>query len=146
MAYPNGALQGKNEAASAVEQSRRTQQESRTKPIYGHAIAKYIVEELAAGGGPLRIFEIGAGNGTLMVDVLDFLRDHEPQIYARVEYTVIEISQRLNAVQRARAAKHGHSARVRFVAKSIFDWSESVPNEAFFLAMEVLVLRGDPAT
>ena len=43
-------------------------------PHYGHAVASHILQEhKKAGGGDLRIYELGAGTGTLALDILDFL-------------------------------------------------------------------------
>jgi len=41
-------------------------------PVYGAAIASYILQRHAERGGaaPLRIVEVGGGNGTLAKDVL----------------------------------------------------------------------------
>lgn len=38
-----------------------------------------------------------------MGDVLDYLAAHEPEIYARTKYRIIEISERLQGMQRGRA-------------------------------------------
>ena len=49
----------------------------------------------------LVIYEIGAGNGTLPIDILDFIRSAYSEAYERTLYNIVEISGRL-AKQRYR--------------------------------------------
>ncbi|KWU42833.1 DUF185-domain-containing protein [Rhodotorula sp. JG-1b] len=110
------------------------------KPWYGRALARYLVAQYKLDLFPyhdLIIYEIGAGNGTLMGDVLDYLAAHEPEIYARTKYRIIEISERLQGMQRGRA-KGTTADRVEIINSSIFEWDRVVPEPCFFLAMEVL--------
>eukprot|EP00955_Chlamydomonas_euryale_P084717 363999-Chlamydomonas_euryale.AAC.13 len=53
----------------------------------------------APDSGPLRIYEIGGGNGTLARDVLDWLRRERPDVYEGTSYTCVEISAKLAAQQ-----------------------------------------------
>lgn len=85
----------------------------------------------------LIIYEVGAGNGTLMGNILDHIRATDPDVYARTRYRVIEISERLAGLQRARAAQGAHAGRIEIVRGSIFDWTAYVPEPCFFLALEV---------
>lgn len=82
------------------------------------------------------IYELGAGNGTLMKGILDYLSSSEPEIYARTEYKIIEISPRLAELQKARAGEH--AAKVKVVQSDIFDWTATETRSCFFLAFEVL--------
>jgi hypothetical protein len=90
----------------------------------------------------LVIYEIGAGNGTLMLNILDYLRENEPAVYKRTHYRIIEISSKLAERQAQRhevrdinEAHHGH---ISIINKSIFDWDQYVPESCFFIAMEVI--------
>lgn len=85
----------------------------------------------------LIVYEIGAGNGTLMVNVLDYLRDHLPHVYIRTQYKIIEISNRLSESQRQAAERAGHGDHVEIVNTSMFDFNTYVANPCFFLALEV---------
>lgn len=89
----------------------------------------------------LIIYEMGAGRGTLMLNILDYIREIEPAVYDRTKYKIIEISPSLAALQNAQllssAATRGHANKVEIVNKSIFDWDARVPSPCFFLAMEV---------
>lgn len=99
----------------------------------------------------LIIYEIGAGNGTLMGDILDYIAEEEPEVYERTQYRIVEISERLQGLQRGRAmggdgkaalkgpARRKHADKVEVMGGSIFDWDRVVPEPCFFLAMEVLV-------
>lgn len=114
------------------------------RPYYGEAIARYLCENYRHTSFPyhdLIIYEMGAGRGTLMLNILDYIRDVEPEVYERTRYRIIEISSNLANVQRsslaATAASRGHSAKVEIINKSIFDWRDPVPSPCFFLAFEV---------
>ncbi|OZJ04805.1 hypothetical protein BZG36_01858 [Bifiguratus adelaidae] len=114
------------------------------KPWYGYAIAKYMVAEYKLNLYPHRdliIYEMGAGNGTLMRNILDYIREYEPAVYTRTQYRIIEISEAL-AKQQARQLtrvnqKEPHHC-VEIINQSIFDWDEKVEDECFFIAMEVI--------
>ena len=83
------------------------------------------------------IYEIGAGNGTLAMDILNFLREVHPEVYERTRYNIIEISGRLVQMQRKRLT--GVHPNVRVTHKSIFHWATREPAPCFFVAMEVIV-------
>ena len=79
--------------------------------------------------------------GTLAHTVLDYLRAHEPELYATAEYHLLDISESLSKAQAERLAASEHAARVRFHRASIFDWERVEKRPCFFLAFEVLVGR-----
>ncbi|KAK4499056.1 hypothetical protein PRZ48_009568 [Zasmidium cellare] len=129
------------------------------RPYYGDAIARYMVANYKLTEYPyhdLVIYEMGAGNGTLMLNILDYIRYAEPDVYARTKFRIIEVSSALASLQaqklQATASSRGHHGKVEIVNKSIFDWDLYVPTPCFFLAMEVFdnfahdVLRYDPFT
>lgn len=111
------------------------------RPWYGHAVAKYIVSKhREQPGKDLVIFEVGGGNGTMMANIMDFIRDNEPELYPRTRYTIIEISEQLSRQQaKLLAEARAKHTRVSLVNKSIFDWNETVSDECFFIASEVIV-------
>jgi hypothetical protein len=124
------------------------------KPFYAEAIARYMVANYKLSLFPyhdLVIYEMGAGNGTLMLNILDYIRATDPDVYARTRFRVIEISASLASLQ-TKAANQGHADKVEIINKSIFDWNQYVPTPCFFLAMEVFdnfahdVIRYDPFT
>lgn len=111
-------------------------------PHYGEAIARYLLSNYIATVFPyhdLIIYEMGAGRGTLMLNILDYLREMEPQVYERTKYRVIEISASLADLQKTQvtASQRGHADKVEILNRSVFDWTEYVPSPCFFLAMEV---------
>lgn len=83
------------------------------------------------------IYEIGAGNGTLAMNILDFLRNEYPDVYERTRYHIIEISGKLANVQRQTLCKVHPCAKVSH--KSIFRWDAKESAPCYFLAMEVVV-------
>jgi len=103
-------------------------------PHYGETLARYFIEALN-GEKKLIIYETGAGNGTLMTDMLDFIKREHPDIYANTEYHVIEISAQLALKQRAHG--HGHGDKVHVHNTSIFDWTHKEERPCFFVALEV---------
>ncbi|KAG8163750.1 hypothetical protein KVR01_007047 [Diaporthe batatas] len=129
------------------------------RPYYGEAVARYLCENYRQTSFPyhdLIIYEMGAGRGTLMLNILDYIRDVEPEVYERTRYKVIEISSNLASVQQsslmATAESKGHRDKVDIINKSVFDWKDPVRSPCFFLAFEVFdnfahdVLRYDLRT
>lgn len=99
---------------------------------------------------------MGAGNGTLMLNVLDYIRATDPDVYARTQFRVIEVSTNLASLQaqqlKRTASAQGHADKVTIINKSIFDWDTHMPSPCFFLALEVWdnfahdLIRYDTAT
>jgi hypothetical protein len=114
------------------------------RPFYGEAIARYLISNYRLTTYPyhdLTIYEMGAGRGTLMLNILDYIRAADPQVYARTKYNIIEISTSLANMQAknllATADSRGHSGKVEIINRSIFEWDHYVPSPCFFIAMEV---------
>lgn len=129
------------------------------RPYYGEAIARYLVDNYRLTGYPyddLIIYEMGAGRGTLMLNILDYIREFDPAVYHRTKYRIIEISTQLATLQNSQlmqsSAARGHADKVEIINQSIFDWSNPVPSPCFFLAFEVFdnfahdVIRYDTTT
>jgi hypothetical protein len=125
------------------------------KPYYGEAIARYLVTNYKLSLFPyndLIIYEMGAGNGTMMSNILDYIRESDPDVYDRTKYKVIEISEHLAGLQRRQADSRGHKDKIEIVNKSVFEWDTYIPDPCFFLALEVFdnfahdMIRYDPET
>lgn len=69
---------------------------------------------------PLRIVEMGAGNGTCALNILDHLQAYYPAVYKTCRYTVLEISESLCAQQRDLLAVHGDHVRIH--RANAIDW------------------------
>lgn len=110
------------------------------EPWYGYAVAKAMAEKMRErGDSKLIVYEVGPGNATLCLSVLDYLRKHEPALYATAEYHLIEISPLLHAHQtRAVSASH-HASHVTCHHRSILDWTRYEREHCFVLAFELLV-------
>ena len=116
-------------------------------PHYGNAIAKYMIHTYKRSfpKEPLIIYEMGTGNGTLMMNILSFIQKNEPCIYESMEYHAIEISKRLSR------SLPQHS-KVQVNETSIFEWNQVENRPCFFLGFEVLdnfshdVIRYDTLT
>ena len=114
------------------------------RPYYGEALARYLVTNYKLSHHPyhdLIIYEMGAGNGTLMLNILDYIRDVEPDVYTRTKFKVIEISAALASLQTSQlgrsASARGHADHIEIINRSIFDWKTYVPAPCYFLALEV---------
>ncbi|KAF7714348.1 Uncharacterized protein PECH_003054 [Penicillium ucsense] len=114
------------------------------KPYYGETIARYLVSNYKLTLYPyhdLIIYEMGAGNGTMMLNILDFIRDTDYEVYQRTKYKIIEISPALADLQTKNLldtlSSKGHRERVEIINRSIFDWDTYVHSPCFFLALEV---------
>ncbi|KAI9470200.1 S-adenosyl-L-methionine-dependent methyltransferase [Coemansia mojavensis] len=115
------------------------------KPWYGYSVARHIAQQYAEDrkngvhNGPLVIYEVGGGNGTLMLNILDYLREYEPDMYNQTEYNLIEISPKLARQQLSRHASsstlHGNA---RIINQSILDWDKHENRPCFVVAMEVI--------
>lgn len=110
------------------------------QPWYGQAIARCLTSEYLLKHFPyddMVIYEMGGGNGTLSLNILDYLRDEYPEVYERTSYRIIEISPILAQNQRTRL--RSHSAVVEIINQSVLDWKETVNSPCFFIALEVIV-------
>lgn len=109
------------------------------KPWYGRAAAQCLVSEYLLKYFPYEdfiIYEIGAGNGTLAMDILNFLQERYPDVYERTRYNIIEISGSLVKLQRKKLQSLHPCVKVNH--KSIFQWKTREPAPCFFIAMEVI--------
>lgn len=114
------------------------------RPYYGETIARYLVSHYKLTLYPyhdLIIYEMGAGNGTMMLNILDFIRDTDHEVYQRTKFKIIEISPTLADLQMKNLMQtidsKGHRDRVEIINRSIFDWDTYVHSPCFFLALEV---------
>jgi SAM-dependent MidA family methyltransferase len=111
------------------------------QPHYGHAIARNLVSEYLLKYFPyedLVIYEIGAGNGTLALNVLDYIREEYPEVYERTRYNIIEISGALAKKQQRRLQKT-HANVVTVNHQSALHWNKREASPCYFIAMEVIV-------
>ena len=114
------------------------------RPHYGDAIARYLVSNYKLTLYPyhdLIIYELGAGNGTLMLNILDYIRRTDPEVYARTQFRVIEISSALASLQsrtiHETASARMHKDKATIINQSVFNWDTYVHSPCFFLALEV---------
>ncbi|WVO19802.1 uncharacterized protein IAS62_001092 [Cryptococcus decagattii] len=112
------------------------------KPYYARSLISAIVQSYKLyhfPSEPLIIYEIGAGNGSFMVDSLTYLQDHYPDVFARTKYRIIEISGALAKGQRERAEKEGFGKKVQVLNKDFFQWDGVGGGDqpCFVIALEV---------
>ena len=129
------------------------------KPYYGQAIARHLLHQYRSHYYPnsdLHVYEIGGGNGTLMLNILDYIRESDPQVYNCIQYRIVEISAALARRQKETLQQSQHVAEhaqhVEIIQKDVLAWSIPVPQPCFVLAMEVIdnlphdIVRYDPRT
>lgn len=117
------------------------------QPYYGEAIARNIINNYQSdpkfNGHPLIIYEMGGGNGTLMVNILNYVKAHHPQIYKSAQYKIIEILSQLAIKQYKQGldakliSKGLDASKCQIINRSIFDWNQTVNEPIFFIALEV---------
>lgn len=112
-------------------------------PIYGEAIARYILVNYKLNLYPyedLVIYEIGGGNGTLMKNILNYIKRNEPEVFNKTSYKIIEISGKLSQKQKFKAllANRDLHDKVEIINKSFLKWDQVVPENCFVLGFEVL--------
>ncbi|KAK6453584.1 S-adenosyl-L-methionine-dependent methyltransferase [Scheffersomyces xylosifermentans] len=117
------------------------------QPFYGEAIARYLLVNYKLNGNypyeDLIIYEMGGGNGTLMCNILNYIRETQPDVYARTQYKIIEISSQLankqmeNALKNKLVQKGLDTSKLEIVNKSIFKWDKVIDQPCYFIALEV---------
>jgi phospholipid N-methyltransferase len=106
------------------------------QPWYAIALCDYILANRVDPNSPLVIYEIGGGNGTMAMNILDYIREKHSSIYDHVQYNIIEISSSLHQIQKTRLVKHGSHFQSHH--QSIAEWNTTVSGECFIIAMEVM--------
>lgn len=116
-------------------------------PYYGEALARFIVVNYKLNGhypyDDLIIYEMGGGNGTLMCNILNYIKQNEPDIYMRTQYKIIEISDQLahkqyhQALGQKLVSQGLDQQKVQIINKSIFKWEKVIHDPCFFIALEV---------
>lgn len=104
------------------------------QPVYAQAVANYIHRSLRKGE-PVKIFEIGAGNGTCAQNILDYFKEETPTLYPNLKYTIIEISEQMTRRQRERIS---HFDQIKIVNESIFSLRTIENDPCYIVGLEVL--------
>lgn len=117
------------------------------QPYYGEGLARYILTNYKLSGSypyeDLIIYEMGGGNGTLMCNILNYIKVNEPDVYLRTKYKIIEIStqlaeKQLKSALGSKLVEQGLDAsKLEIINKSIFEWDKVVNEPCFFIALEV---------
>jgi len=114
------------------------------KPYYAQAIAKYMIDVLKgrqqmgtfSATAPFGITEVGGGNGSCAVGILDFLRDNYPELYEHTRYEIIDVSKPFHETQKKVLVNH--ASKVRLVNQNFFEYSGSSTARGFFIGLEIL--------
>jgi hypothetical protein len=145
-----GALPGSTEAQDASPAQKKGEGLGRQvwhtptelfKPYFARSLTSAILSQYKLNHFPhedLLIYEVGAGNGSFMLDTLRFLKEEHPEVFAKTTYRIIEISAALAQIQRARAQKAGFT-NVEVVNQDFFKWQGRDSRPCFVVANEVFV-------
>lgn len=88
------------------------------------------------------IYELGAGDGSLAIDVMGYLEEVlEGEEWGKVEYNIVEISERLARGQEQRLGRWVGEGKVRVHRKDFLEWERREERECVVVALEVLVSR-----
>ena len=106
-------------------------------PVFGELVAAFCAQIWRDLGRPdtFAIIEQGANDGRLASDVLQTLRDHHSDLFLKVEYWIVEPSDRLREAQRMTL---GASLAERLRHAATLADLQSAPWQAVFLANELL--------
>ena len=84
---------------------------------FGERLCRRLLE---AGAGFGTVVEIGAGTATLTDSLLRYLRTVLPDVYAELDYTIVELSPALVAYQKSALAEH--APRIRYVQADVCEY------------------------
>lgn len=94
--------------------------------VFGELLCKQIAEMWnMSGGGDFTIVEMGAGDGTLCYDLLNYARKEHPVFYDKLIYVIIEESRGMRGVQRERLLGN---AECKFDKIQWLDYSDPIFN------------------
>jgi hypothetical protein len=110
------------------------------QPYYSHCIAKWILSRHTNNNNnkPLNIVEIGGGNGTNALHIMNYLNQHLSSKYSnfKINYTLCEISPEMYKKQ-----CHTLSTvkNINIIQQDFLQWNQGIqPENTFILALEVL--------
>ena len=83
---------------------------------YGEALCDKIISEIKVGSN-LNSIEIGCGTGILANNVLNRLKEKYPEIYAKLNYTMFDLSPALQSAQKIEC--NGHLDKINFISGNI---------------------------
>ncbi|WP_254052810.1 class I SAM-dependent methyltransferase [Bacillus sp. V59.32b] len=65
---------------------------SNLSDVFGRTLAKWILHIITESGLPPVLCEIGGGTGRLADSILTYIKNHEPDMFDRLQYFIIDIS------------------------------------------------------
>ncbi len=102
--------------------------------LFGRLIARQVIQLWQLmGEGPFTLVEQGAGEGYLCLDLLDALVDEAPELYAQLEYRIVELSPDHRNRQRQRLSVHVDAGRISWC-----EFSELKTFSGCFLSNELV--------
>lgn len=80
---------------------------SSVNALFGRLVSRQLQQMSSLlGDGSFQVVEQGAGEGHLAQDILDGLAEEAPELYSRLSYTLVEVSQDNRQRQEVNLAKH----------------------------------------
>jgi SAM-dependent MidA family methyltransferase len=62
--------------------------------LFGFVIGNFVIEFFRSFKGDFEILELGGGEGFLAKDVLNFIKENEPELFNRISYKIFELFKR----------------------------------------------------
>jgi len=104
------------------------------QPYYSQAICRWMTSSFKSK--PLVIYEVGGGNGTNALHILDFIKLQRPDLYKTVKYNLVEISPTLASKQRV--LLQPHAEKVHVINADFLSWKQHEKDPCVVMALEVL--------
>lgn len=97
------------------------------RPYYSNCVANFVLQSIpsdAEAVDGMDIVELGGGRGTNAALVMDHIMKTQPQIYDKVQYTILDSSPPLVELQRQTLAASNHGDKTRVEHKDLLDVAE----------------------
>ena len=102
--------------------------------LFGRLIARQVIQLWQLmGEGPFTLVEQGAGEGYLCLDLLNALAEEAPELYAQLEYRIVELSPDHRQRQGARLSTHIDAGRINWC-----EFAGLVPFSGCFVSNELV--------
>lgn len=91
-------------------------------PLFGGMIARQLLQmaELL-GEKTFEVVEMGGGRGALCEDILKWVKEHTPEFYQRLSYSVIETAPHFLREQREKLSEYREEGKISWIDSELFE-------------------------
>jgi len=108
-----------------------------TTRYYWAVKLQYFLIHASCRGTPLRVIEVGPGNGICATNILEFIKREQPGVFATMEYQCVEISSKFASQLRSTLAPFAKRASV--LNMDFIEWKEQVKTPTYIVGLEVRI-------